>query len=113
MGGESMSGDMDVNGDLMPLDLVLPRHAELAPGETCSTCKRKVPHPRKESSPTSKTFAYRVPVDEAEAHAETLDVAARFVGVAEQPFFQYKLIALALVLVLQDENMRGFAQRAA
>jgi hypothetical protein len=33
--------------------------------------------------------------------------------VAEQPFFQYKLIALALVLVLQDEGLRGYAQRAA
>jgi hypothetical protein len=86
---------------------------ELAPGQTCEACKRKIPYPKKESSPTSKTFAYRVPVDEAEAHAETLDVAARFVGVAEQPFFQYKLIALALVLVLQDESMRGFGQRAA
>jgi hypothetical protein len=42
-----------------------------------------------------------------------LDVAARFVGVAEQPFSAYKLIALALVLVLQDESLRGYAQRAA
>jgi hypothetical protein len=82
-------------------------------GETCPTCQRKRPHSKKKDSPTSKTFAYRVPVDEAEAHAETLDVAARFVGVAEQPFFQYKLMALALVLVLQDEAMRGFGQRAA
>jgi hypothetical protein len=102
-----MSGDMDVNGDLIG------HEHPLAPGTTCEACKRKMPYPRKESSPTSKTFAYRVPVDEAEAHAETLDVAARFVGVAEQPFFQYKLIALALVLVLQDEGLRGYAQRAA
>jgi hypothetical protein len=102
-----MSGDMDVNGDLIGHEHVL------APGTTCEACKRKVPYPRKSDSPTSKTFAYRVPVDEQEAHAETLDVAARFVGVAEQPFSAYKLIALALVLVLQDESLRGYAQRAA
>jgi hypothetical protein len=98
---------MDVNGDLIGHEHVL------APGTTCVVCKRRVPHPRKLDSPTSKTFSYRVPLDEQEAHAETLDVAARFVGVAEQPFFQYKLIALALVLVLQDENLRGYAGRAA
>jgi hypothetical protein len=98
---------MDVNGDLIGHEHVL------APGTTCDACKRKVPYPRKESSPTSKTFAYRVPLDEQEAHAETLDVAARFVGVAEQPFAQFKLMALALALVLQDEALRGYAQRAA
>jgi hypothetical protein len=95
---------MDVNGDLI---------GHPKPGEKCPTCDRRVNHPKKSDSPTSKPFSYRVPVDEAEAHAETLDVAARFVGVAEQPFFQYKLIALALVLVLQDESLRGYAQRAA
>jgi hypothetical protein len=88
-------------------------HNELAPGETCGACGRKKPHARKPTSPTSKTVAYRVPVDEVEAHQETLDVAARFVGVAEQPFADFKLIALALGLVLQDESLRGFAQRAA
>jgi hypothetical protein len=103
VGGDGVSGDMDVNGDLIG-------HPQ--PGEKCPTCDRRVNHPKKSDSPTSKPFSYRVPVDEAEAHAETLDVAARFVGVAEQPFFQYKLIALALVLVLQDEGLRGYAQRA-
>jgi hypothetical protein len=102
-----MSGDMDVNGDLIGHEHVL------APGTTCEACKRKVPYPRKSDSPTSKTFAYRVPVDEQEAFGVLLDEAQRFVGVAEQPFSQYKLLTLALWMVLQDENMRGFAQRAA
>jgi hypothetical protein len=101
------TGDVDVNGDLHEL------REGVAEGTTCPTCLRKRPHVKKKDSPTSKPFSYRVPLDEAEAHAETLDVAARFVGVAEQPFFQYKLIALALVLVLQDEGLRGYAQRAA
>lgn len=88
-------------------------HVEPAPGQTCGTCKRKVPHPRQPTSPTSKTFSYRVPVDEAEAHQDVLEQTARFVGVAEQPFERFKVVALALALVLQDESLRGFGQRAA
>jgi hypothetical protein len=99
-----MNGDVNPHGDLI---------GHPRPGEKCPTCDRRVNHPKRESSPTSKTFAYRVPVDEQEAHAETLDVAARYVGVAEQPFATFKLMALALALVLQDEALRGYAQRAA
>lgn len=88
-------------------------HAELQPGETCGACGRKKPYERKPTSPSSKTVAYRVPLDELDAHKETLDVAERFVGVAEQPFAQFKLIALALGLLLQDESLRGFGRRAA
>ncbi len=99
----------DPNGDLIPDSH---RH-EPAEGETCGLCKRKVPHARKETSPTSKTFSYRVPLDEAEAHADTLAVVERYVGTSEQPFAQFKMLALALALVLQDEKLRGFASRAA
>lgn len=70
-----------------------------------------MPHERKESTPTSKPVAYRVPVDELEPHKDTLEVAANFLGVHEQPFWQYKTFALSLVLVLQDESLRGFGQR--
>lgn len=94
---------MDINGDLISVN----------PGEKCPTCDRRVNHPRKADSPTSKTFSYRVPADEAEAHAEILEDAARYVGVAEQPFERFKLLALALALVLQDEGLRGFGRRAA
>ena len=112
----------DANGDLIPPDPIEPfgggvfytnDHPEPEPGQTCTTCKRKVPHPKKESSPTSKTFSYRVPLDEAEAHAEILEIVEKYVGCAEQPFAQFKTLALALGLVLQDESLRGFAQRAA
>jgi hypothetical protein len=85
---------------------------EVAPGETCTTCKRKVPHPRKPSSPTTKPVSYRVPLDEIEAHQETLDAAAHFVGVAEQPFSHFKVYTLALALLLQDEGLRGYGYRA-
>lgn len=88
-------------------------HTHLEPGQSCPTCERRLPFPRKESSPTSKTFAYRVPVDEAEAHQDVLEQAARFVGVGEQPFERFKVVALALALVLQDESLRNFARRDA
>lgn len=106
-------GDMDVNGDLVSGTAPKWHQPHPEPGETCERCNRKVPHPRKESSPTSKTFAYRVPLDEAEAHADVLDQAQRFVGCAEQPFSSFKVVALALALVLQDESLKGFATRAA
>ena len=83
------------------------------PGSTCDGCGRRVPFPKREASPTSKTFAYRVPLDEAEAHADTLDQVQRYLGVAEQPFSAFKSLALAFALVLQDENLRGFGRRAA
>ena len=86
---------------------------ELPPGTTCEACKRKIPYPRKETSPLSKTFSYRVPADEAVAHQELMEEAARYVGVAEQPFERFKLLALAVALVLQDEGLRGFGRRAA
>ena len=88
-------------------------HVHLAPGQTCPTCTRRLPHPRKPGSPTSQIFSYRVPLDEAEAHADTLDQVQRLLGVAEQPFSNFKALALALGLVLMDESLRGFGQRAA
>lgn len=112
----SARGDMDVNGDLVgslgehvhTWDVGVPK-----PGETCEACKRKVPHPRKESSPSSRTVSYRVPVDEYDAHQETLENAARWVGTAERPFSVYQTVALALAVLLQDEGLKGFAHRSA
>jgi hypothetical protein len=75
-------------------------------------CKRRVPHPRKESSPDSKTVSYRVPLDEHTAHTEVLDAAKQHLGVAGQPHENFKAITLALALVLQDESVKGYAQRA-
>ena len=98
---------MDVNGDLVQTT------KELAPGSSCPVCKRRVAHERKPTSPTTKTRAYRVPVDEADAHEETLTVAAQFLGTYERPHWQFQTLTIALALVLQDEKLRGFAQRSA
>lgn len=83
----------------------------ILPGQTCPSCERRFPYPKKESSPTTKTRSYRVPLDEAEAHEDVLKVAAKYLGVYEQPHWIFKTYALSLALVLQDETLRGFAQR--
>lgn len=86
-------------------------HELLTPGQPCPACDRRVPYPRKESSPPSKKKAYWVPADEHEAHEEILCEAAKHLGCHDQPFFEFKTVALALYLVLQDEGLRGFAHR--
>jgi hypothetical protein len=83
------------------------------PGEKCPTCERKVPHPRKESSPTSKTRAYRLPVDENTSHEDVYTAAAEFVGAKGKPFEQFKTYTIALAALLQDESWRGFYDREA
>jgi hypothetical protein len=85
----------------------------LHPGEKCPTCERKVPHPRKESSPTSKTRAYRLPVDENTSHEDVYAAAAEYVGAKGKPFEQFKTYTIALAALLQDESWRGFYDREA
>jgi hypothetical protein len=85
----------------------------LHPGEKCPTCERKVPHPRKESSPTSKTRAYRLPVDENTSHEDVYAAAAEYVGAKGKPFEQFKTYTIALAALLQDESWRDFYNREA
>ena len=106
---------MDLNGDLIPADDGLHSvHHDLhpAPGETCESCGRRVPHPKKPTSPNSKPRSYRVPLDEADAHEEVLTQAAKHLGTHERPLWQWQTYTIALALVLQDEKLRGYAQRA-
>ena len=84
----------------------------LTPGTVCPTCKRRINHPKKASSPDTLVFSYRVPVDEAEAHREIRETTARFLGTHERPHWQFHTFTLALALVLQDESMRGMGQRS-
>lgn len=84
----------------------------IEPGQSCPTCERRVPYPKREQSPISKPVSYRVPLDEYDAHKDVFETAARFLGTFERPHWQFQTYALALALVLQDESLRGFAQRA-
>lgn len=82
------------------------------PGQVCSTCGRRVNHPKKDSSPVTKTRSYRVPVDEDEAHGVVLQEAAKHLGTHERPHWQFQTYSLSLALVLQDASLAGFAHRA-
>lgn len=83
----------------------------LKPGQECPTCEQRIPFPAKPSSPPTKKSGYWVPVDEYGPHESTLKDTAKFLGVHEQPFWEFKTVALALALVLQDESLMGFGQR--
>lgn len=84
----------------------------IEPGQTCTECQRRVPFPRKEASPESKVVSYRVPLDEFDAHHEVLEAAKQHLGVAGQPHENFKTVTLSLALVLQDETVKGYGQRA-
>lgn len=84
----------------------------IEPGQTCPTCERRIPHPRKHASPDTVVFSYRVPVDEAEAHREIRETTARFLATFERPHWQFWTYAFALAAVLQDESLRGAGQRS-
>ena len=82
------------------------------PGLACPSCKRRVPFPKTEKSPPTKKMGYWLPADAKDDHEEILGAAAAHLGVAEQPFFEWKTVTMALALILQDESLRGFADRA-
>ena len=81
------------------------------PGSTCPTCERRIPYPRKDSTPTTRTKSYRIPVDEVDAHEQVLEAASKHLGTFGRPYYPFQTYTLALALVLQDESLRGFAHR--
>lgn len=83
----------------------------VTPGSTCPQCQRRVPHPRKPSSPKTKVYGMRIPTDEAETFAELVDSAAEYVGIKDQAHHKFRTISLAVAHLLQDEGLRGFGKR--
>lgn len=79
------------------------------PGQTCESCGRRVPHPKKVSTPDTRPVSYRVPNDEVQAHREVLESAAKHLGVHEKPYWQFQVYTLALAHLLQDETVKGYA----
>ena len=92
---------------------VEPHEIDVQPGQECPVCKRRKPYPKTEASPPSKRMGYWTPADEYDAHEDVLRETAKYLGVHEQPFWEFKTAALALALVLQDESLRGYGQRSA
>jgi len=94
-----MNWQLDTNGGEIPHEHVV------APGETCDTCGRRVPHPKKVSSPVSKPLAYRAPLDEYEAHLEAIDAAAEELGFTQNKYHRYVTVNYALALILQGARL--------
>ena len=87
-----------------PSGAVAPTAApHIHPGETCPTCERKVPHPRKPTSPKSKTKSFRLPVDVAGDYDELVEAAAKHLGIEKEPFAHFNAVNAGLVLVLRSE----------
>lgn len=87
------------------------RGVSIQAGQTCPTCERRVPHPKKASSPKTATVSYRAPIGELEAHRETLETVAVYLGVRERPHHIFWTVVYALARVLQDPEMKDVAAR--
>jgi len=74
------------------------------PGKPCATCGRRIPHPKKDTSPKTKVFGVRVPVGDAEAFGELVDAAAGYLGAAGRPHDRYWTLHYALVALLQSPD---------
>lgn len=77
----------------------------VSPGETCQLCKRRVPHPKKSTSPTTKPLAYRAPLDEYDAHLEAIDTVADILGIKANKYHRFTTINYALAVVLQGARL--------
>lgn len=76
------------------------------PGETCGFCKRRVPHPKKASTPKSRVWSTRVPLDDkgADTFSELVDAAAEHHGLTSRPYHRYLTLLFAVTLLLQAEK---------
>lgn len=83
----------------------------IEPGQSCPTCLQRLPFPPKPSSPPTKKSGYWLPADEKPGHDSVLKTTAQFLGVHEQPFWEFKTVTMGCGLVLQDESLRGFGDR--
>lgn len=78
----------------------------ISPGENCPACKRRVPHPKKESSPkTTVTKSWRLPAEEKEAREELLEDTAAHLGIqTSEKFWLDKTILALCALALQGQG---------
>lgn len=91
--------------EITPVPLKAPpdvhEHPRVAEGETCPTCERRVPRKKKASSPDTKVFSLRIPIDDVDTFKETLDAAAEHAGLTILGHHRFWTIQKALVLLLQ------------
>ena len=96
-----MTWQLDINGGETPHEHVV----GVAPGDKCPTCERRLPHPRQATSPTTKPLAYRIPLDEYDAHLEVIDAVADLLGVTAEKYHRYRTMSYCLAAVLQGARL--------
>jgi hypothetical protein len=79
------------------------------PGDECPSCKRRVPHPKKATSPKTRVYSTRVPIDDAETFKELVDAAAEHAGLKSKAHHEYNTLLTGLTLILQSppEHLPG------
>ena len=79
------------------------------PGQECKLCKRRVPHPKKATSPKTRVYSTRVPIDDAETFKELVDAAAEHAGLKSKAHHEYNTLLTGLTLILQSppEHLPG------
>ena len=77
-------------------------NAELEPGTACPVCGKRTPHPKKEKSPTSLSVGFRVPTDAVEDYKEHLRMWKEALGIAGEPFADYKAALTAFGYCTQN-----------
>ena len=76
------------------------------PGHDCPTCKRRVPIPKKKSSPTTRVFSVRVPVADAGSFDELIESLSEHLGIKSKPHHKFWAIHYAAAAALQDESLK-------
>ena len=72
----------------------------VAPGDRCPSCERRVPLPKKSTSPTSEVVSLRTPPDTKDQFRETLEAVAEHWGLLGKPFHLYWTINYMLAEAL-------------
>ncbi len=75
--------------------------ADIAPGQSCPTCQRRVPYPKVETSPTSAVWSMRLPADAKEDFRGIVDALACHLGTGDEPYAPYKALLTAAYYALQ------------
>ena len=81
-----------------------PAASSPSPGHDCPTCHRRIPHPKKDTTPTNRPFSFRIPEEERDAFREVLEAASRHIGNHDKPFWQWNTVNAGLVLLLQGSK---------
>ena len=72
-----------------------------SPGESCKSCGRRVPYPKKSDSPKTKVCSIRVPIDDVEYFEERFKFVAEDLGIYKKPHWKWGVINYLFVIYLQ------------